>query len=120
MNLGKVPPDWQGAVYEDYGTAFGWRWWEDYPEAQRQALKRLVEDIARRWGFPVDGEHVLGHYRVQGKRDLGARRSTCSGRRNGNPAPGGGVGGARSVDDLYCGSRSVHGTMCAGGKCRTG
>ncbi len=84
VNLGKVPPDWQGTIYEDYGMAFGWRWWEDYPEAQRQALKRLVEDIARRWGFPVDGEHVLGHYRVQGKRDPGPALNLFW-ERNGNP-----------------------------------
>lgn len=71
VNRGKVPQDWQGAVYEDYGMAFGWRWWEDFPQAQRDALKRLVEDIAARWGFPVDADHVVGHYRVQGKRDPG-------------------------------------------------
>ena len=71
VNRGKVPPSWNGAIYEDYGMAFGWRWWEDYPESQRQALRHLVEDIARRWGFPVDADHVLGHYRVQGKHDPG-------------------------------------------------
>ncbi len=86
VNLGKVPQDWRGgAVYEDYGMAFGWRWWEDYPEAQRQALKRLVEDIARRWGFPVDADHVVGHYRVQGKRDPGPALNLFW-ERNGNPA----------------------------------
>jgi hypothetical protein len=84
VNRGKVPPDWQGAVYEDYGAAFGWRWWEDYPEVQRQALKRLVEDIAQRWNFPVDAEHVLGHYRVQGKRDPGPALNLFW-ERNGNP-----------------------------------
>ncbi|BAJ64430.1 N-acetylmuramoyl-L-alanine amidase [Anaerolinea thermophila] len=26
VNRGKVPQDWRGAVYEDYGMAFGWRW----------------------------------------------------------------------------------------------
>lgn len=71
VNRGKVPQNWSGAVYEDYGMAFGWRWWEDYPQAQVEALKRLVEDIARRWGFPVDADYVVGHYRVQGKRDPG-------------------------------------------------
>lgn len=71
VNRGKVPQEWHGAVYEDYGMAFGWRWWEDYPAEQVEALKRLVEDIARRWGFPVDADHVVGHYRVQGKRDPG-------------------------------------------------
>lgn len=72
VNRGKVPPDWtKSAVYEDYAAAFGWRWWEDYPQAQVDALKRLVEDIARRWNFPVDADHVVGHYRVQGKRDPG-------------------------------------------------
>lgn len=85
VNLGKVPPDWNGAIYEDYGMAFGWRWWEDYPEAQRQALQRLVEDIARRWGFAVDAEHVVGHYRVQGKRDPGPALNLFW-ERNGNPA----------------------------------
>lgn len=84
VNRGKVPPDWKGAVYEDYGMAFGWRWWEDYPEAQRQALKRLVEDIARRWGFPVDADHVVGHYRVQGKHDPGPALNLFW-ERNGHP-----------------------------------
>ncbi len=85
VNRGKVPQEWSGAVYEDYGMAFGWRWWEDFPEEQRQALKRLVEDIARRWGFPVDAEHVVGHYRVQGKRDPGPALNLFW-QRNGNPA----------------------------------
>ena len=84
VNRGKVPRTWNGAIYEDYGMAFGWRWWEDYPEAQRQALKRLVEDIARRWNFPVDAEHVVGHYRVQGKRDPGPALNMFW-ERNGNP-----------------------------------
>lgn len=52
VNRGKAPPTWNGAIYEDYGMAFGWRWWEDYPEAQRQMLKRLVEDIPWGWAFP--------------------------------------------------------------------
>ncbi len=85
VNLGKVPQNWQGLVYEDYGMAFGWRWWEDYPEAQREALKRLVEDIARRWGFVVDAEHVVGHYRVQSKRDPGPALNLFWAR-NGTPA----------------------------------
>ncbi len=85
VNLGTVPQGWSGGeVYEDYGMAFGWRWWEDFPEAQRQAFKRLVEDIARRWGFPVDAEHVVGHYRVQGKRDPGPALNLFW-ERNGNP-----------------------------------
>lgn len=86
VNRGKVPQGWKGGeIYEDYGMAFGWRWWEDFPEAQRQALKRLVEDIARRWGFPVDAEHVVGHYRVQGKRDPGPALNLFW-QRNGSPA----------------------------------
>ncbi len=86
VNLGKVPQGWKGGeIYEDYGMAFGWRWWEDFPEAQRQALKRLVEDIARRWGFAVDADHVLGHYRVQGKRDPGPALNLFW-ERNGSPA----------------------------------
>ncbi len=85
VNRGKVPPDWQGGeVYEDFGAAFGWRWWEDYPDAQRDALKRLVEDIAQRWGFAVNAEHVVGHYRVQGKRDPGPALNLFWAR-NGNP-----------------------------------
>jgi N-acetylmuramoyl-L-alanine amidase len=84
VNRGKVPQDWQGAVYEDYGMAFGWRWWEEYPQAQRDVLKRLVEDIAARWGFPVDAEHVVGHYRVQGKSDPGPALNLFW-ERNGNP-----------------------------------
>lgn len=84
VNRGKVPQDWPGAVYEDYGMAFGWRWWEDYPQAQRDALKRLVEDIAGRWGIAVDPEYVVGHYRVQGKRDPGPALNLFW-ERNGNP-----------------------------------
>jgi len=71
VNRGKVPQGWPGAVYEDFGLAFGWRWWEEYPQAQIEALRRLVADIARRWGIPLDAEHVLGHYRLQAKRDPG-------------------------------------------------
>jgi N-acetyl-anhydromuramyl-L-alanine amidase AmpD len=85
VNLGKVPQDWAGAVYEDYSAAFGWRWWEDYPPEQVAALKRLVEDIARRWGFALDAEHVVGHYRVQGKRDPGPALNLFW-ERNGSPA----------------------------------
>ncbi len=84
VNRGKVPQEWSGAVYEDYGMAFGWRWWEEYPQAQREALKRLVEDIAVRWGIAVDPDHVLGHYRVQGKRDPGPALNLFW-ERNGNP-----------------------------------
>ncbi|WP_322510092.1 N-acetylmuramoyl-L-alanine amidase, partial [Anaerolinea sp.] len=84
VNRGKVPRDWPGMIYEDYGAAFGWRWWEDYPEAQRQALKRLVEAIARRWGFPMDADHVVGHYRVQGKHDPGPALNLFW-ERNGSP-----------------------------------
>jgi N-acetylmuramoyl-L-alanine amidase len=83
VNRGKVPQDWPGAVYEDYGMAFGWRW-EEYSQAQRDALKRLVEDIAVRWGIAVDPDHVVGHYRVQGKSDPGPALNLFW-ERNGNP-----------------------------------
>ena len=85
VNLGKVPQNWPGAMYEDYGMAFGWRWWEDYPQAQRESLKRLVGDIAARWGIPLDPDHVLGHYRIQGKRDPGPALNLFW-ERNGVPA----------------------------------
>lgn len=70
VNQGQVDPKtFTGPIYEDYQMAFGWRYWEDYPEAQIEALKVLVEDIAARWGIPM--EMVIGHSRIQQKTDPG-------------------------------------------------
>lgn len=71
VNAVEVPPNWPEPIYEDFQMAFGWRWWEDYPQVQRDTLKRLVEDIASRWGIPVDPEHVIGHYRINHGSDPG-------------------------------------------------
>lgn len=72
LNYGYVDPTVQGIlVYEDYQAAFGRRYWEDYPDMQLEALKALVCDIAKRWGIPIDTEHVLGHYRINQKVDPG-------------------------------------------------
>lgn len=73
VNLGAVDERLFGRelLYEDYRMAFGYRWWQDYPEAQRQALKSLVEGIARRWRIPLDPGRVFGHERINHKTDPG-------------------------------------------------
>lgn len=72
VNLGHVNPEaFSGLVYEDQLRAFNYPFWEDYPPAQRQALKILVRDIAARWGIPLDQEHVLGHFQLNHKTDPG-------------------------------------------------
>jgi len=72
VNDGRINPDgYAGPVYEDYLKSFGYRYWEDYTEAQIQSLKVLVEDIAERWGIPVDEQHVIGHYLINQKIDPG-------------------------------------------------
>jgi len=59
-----------GLVYTDYLASWRYRYWEDYPPAQLEALRILVGDILRRWSIPLD--RVIGHSRVQiGKIDPG-------------------------------------------------
>jgi len=59
-----------GLVFTDYLASWRYRYWEDYPPEQLEALRVLVEDIQRRWGIPLD--RVIGHSRVQiGKIDPG-------------------------------------------------
>ncbi len=70
VNDGHVQPDiFHGSIYEDYLDSFGYRYWEDYPLAQIEALKLLVQDIRARWHIPWD--MVMGHYRVNNKDDPG-------------------------------------------------
>ncbi len=71
-----------GLIYEDYLMSFGYRYWEDYPEAQLQALILLVNDIRARWGIPL--ELVVGHYRINQKTDPGPALN-ISWYRSGNP-----------------------------------
>lgn len=52
-----------GLIFEDYLASFSYRYWEDYPIEQIEALRLLVEDIVQRWGIPL--EMVIGHSRVQ-------------------------------------------------------
>jgi peptidoglycan/xylan/chitin deacetylase (PgdA/CDA1 family) len=52
-----------GLVFTDYLASWRYRYWEDYPPQQVEALRILVEDIQRRWGIPLD--MVIGHSRVQ-------------------------------------------------------
>jgi peptidoglycan/xylan/chitin deacetylase (PgdA/CDA1 family)/N-acetyl-anhydromuramyl-L-alanine amidase AmpD len=63
------PSSYKGLTYEDYLMSFGYRYWEDYPEAQLQALILLVSDIRARWGIPLD--LVVGHYRINNNTDPG-------------------------------------------------
>ncbi|HEY5118410.1 MAG TPA: N-acetylmuramoyl-L-alanine amidase, partial [Anaerolineales bacterium] len=73
---------YKGLIYEDYLTSFGYRYWEDYPDAQIQALVLLVNDIRARWGIPLD--LVVGHYRINYKTDPGPALN-ISWYRTGNP-----------------------------------
>ena len=63
--------------------SFGYRYWEDYPPAQLQALVLLVNDIRARYGIPL--ELVVGHYRINSKTDPGPALN-ISWYRVGNPA----------------------------------
>jgi N-acetyl-anhydromuramyl-L-alanine amidase AmpD len=63
------PKFFNGNIYEDYMVAFGYRFWEDYPPAQIESLKVLVQDIRARWNIPWD--MVMGHYRINKKDDPG-------------------------------------------------
>jgi N-acetyl-anhydromuramyl-L-alanine amidase AmpD/peptidoglycan/xylan/chitin deacetylase (PgdA/CDA1 family) len=53
----------EGLVYEDYLVSFSYRYWEDYPLEQIEALRTLVYDIMARWDIPLS--MVIGHSRVQ-------------------------------------------------------
>ena len=86
VNLGAVDATvFPGAVYEDYQMAFGHRYWEDYPPAQVESLKALVEDICTRWGIPLDAGHVIGHSLINQKSDPGPALNLFW-RRYGDPA----------------------------------
>ncbi len=65
VNLGQF----NGPIYEDYLMSFGYRYWEDFPEAQIEALRILVEDIRSRYNIPY--EMVIGHYRITNNADPG-------------------------------------------------
>lgn len=52
-----------GLIFVDYLASWRYRYWEDYPEEQVNALRTLVEDIMERWGIPLN--LVLGHSRIQ-------------------------------------------------------
>ena len=70
VNEGHVAPNsFHGNIYEDYMNAFGYRFWDDYPAAQIESLKVLVQDIRNRWNIPWD--MVMGHYRIEKKVDPG-------------------------------------------------
>jgi len=53
----------EGLIFEDYHVSWSYRYWEDYPMEQIEALQVLVEDIMSRWDIPL--EMVLGHSRIQ-------------------------------------------------------
>ena len=76
------PTAYKGLIYEDYLMSFGYRYWEDYPDPQLQALVLLVNDIRARWGIPLD--LVVGHYRINNKTDPGPALN-ISWYRTGNP-----------------------------------
>lgn len=72
VNEGAVDPKvFNGLLYEDYQMAFGYRYWEDFPPAQIESVKVLVEDICARWGILLDIGHVIGHSLVNMKSDPG-------------------------------------------------
>jgi peptidoglycan/xylan/chitin deacetylase (PgdA/CDA1 family) len=87
VNDGQLPhPEtYTGLIYEDYLMAFGYRYWEDFPEAQLRSLIILVNDIRARWGIPLD--LVVGHYRINYKTDPGPALN-ISWYRVGNPPRG--------------------------------
>lgn len=71
-----------GPVYEDYLLSFGWRYWDDYPDVQIEALRVLVNDLRERWGIPW--EMVMGHYQINDKSDPGPALNLFW-QRTGNP-----------------------------------
>jgi peptidoglycan/xylan/chitin deacetylase (PgdA/CDA1 family) len=84
INLGQIvnPAGFGGMLYEDYLMSYGFRFWEDYPEAQLESLRVLVEDIRSRWGIPYS--MVIGHYRINEKTDPGPALNLFW-ERNGDP-----------------------------------
>jgi N-acetyl-anhydromuramyl-L-alanine amidase AmpD/peptidoglycan/xylan/chitin deacetylase (PgdA/CDA1 family) len=52
-----------GLVYEDDLISWGYRYWEDYPQPQIDALQLLLIDLMQRWNISL--ERVLGHGEVQ-------------------------------------------------------
>ena len=36
------------------------------PEKQLSILCQLIEDIAKRWNIPLDRQHILGHFEIDG------------------------------------------------------
>ncbi|MBN2084927.1 MAG: polysaccharide deacetylase family protein [Anaerolineales bacterium] len=77
------PETYTGPIYEDYLMSFGYRHWEDFPQAQLQAMALLVNDIRARYGIPL--ALVVGHYRINYKTDPGPALN-ISWYRVGNPA----------------------------------
>lgn len=72
VNRGHVAsPDLVSPLYEDYLRSFSYPYWEDYTQAQIDALRVLVGDISARWNIPIDDRHILGHYRINQKVDPG-------------------------------------------------
>ncbi len=52
-----------GLVYEDDQIFWGYRYWEDYPQVQIDALRILLIDLMQRWNIPLT--RVLGHGEIQ-------------------------------------------------------
>lgn len=50
-------------AYEDDQISWGYRYWEDYPQAQIDALRILLIDLMQRWNIPLT--RVLGHGEIQ-------------------------------------------------------
>jgi len=72
VNRGHVAaPGMVPQIYEDFLRSFTYPYWEDYTQAQIDALRVLVYDISARWKIPVDDRHILGHYRINQKVDPG-------------------------------------------------
>jgi N-acetylmuramoyl-L-alanine amidase len=77
VNLGHVDPRFyigsssenNNGIFEDYNNSFGYRFWEDYPQAQIHSLQILVEDIRARWNIPLGG--IMGHSRINNNADPG-------------------------------------------------
>ncbi len=72
VNLGHVDPRYysgSAGLFEDYNNSFGYRFWEDYPEAQLHSLQILVEDIRSRWNIPFG--MVMGHLMINNNVDPG-------------------------------------------------
>ena len=39
-----------------------------WPEAMKKASARLIKEISLRWNIPLDREHVIGHYQINGEK----------------------------------------------------